>query len=173
MNNLAEICEIRGQTQQAIDHRLAAIKVAPKASNYVALAEFYARLNRITLAQTTFAQAAAIAPRDASILADWAMALFEAERSDDALKKAREAHALDPNSAYAMYVLGTCLQSTARTPEASREPIQLFRDAIKARPDYWRPYIRLAEMLNDPKDAAEAKALRTRGAELRAKNDPD
>ena len=166
LNNLAEISERSGQFQQAIEYRLAAVRVAPTAENLAGLARLYTHTGQLPLAEAAFAQASAMEPANASIVADWSLALLDAGHPADALKKAREALARNPKSASALYVAGAVTQSTGKTAAETREAIQLFRSAIQANPAYWPPYIHLADLLTDPADAAEARDLRRKGAEL-------
>ncbi len=169
LGNMSWIMERKGQTDRAIDYRKSASQIAPSGDTFDNLGNLYVRLGRYAPADDAFAQAVKLAPKSPAILTDWGDSLRLWRRPGDGAEKCRQATAIDPAYGRGWYVLGMCLQATAKAPDELNAVEQDYRAAIKTSPDLWQAYIRLADMLTAPQDSDEASALRKKGAELHDK----
>jgi len=151
---LAELCQIRGDLDEAAEHCQAVIKVDPRrADAYHRLAIIEAKQEQFDKSFTSFTRALRLSPHDPKLLSDLGYALYLDDRFEMAEKALRKAIKLDPTLAAAKNHLATVLEQENQLEEVvvSQELVSDDNDEV-ASPESESPQLSMDDEVEDRGD---------------------
>ena len=132
-NNLGNILQLQGRTDEAVGHFRQALRVKPDfAEAHYNLGYTLQQQGRIDEAEKSYRQALQFKPDFAKAHNNLGVACVYLGRHEEAVKAYRQAIKIKPDYANAHYNLGTALYSQGKVDEA----VGYYRQAIAINPDY-------------------------------------
>ncbi|MGD8717565.1 MAG: tetratricopeptide repeat protein [Candidatus Zixiibacteriota bacterium] len=151
--NMAEIHELAGNYEGAVDEYRAVIELAPDlAEAYMGLGNNLNKLERYEEAAEAYRRATDLDPRNYSYQFNLGVTLARSEKFSEAAEELRRAAALAPNKAEAYVYLGSALRSAGEYADAAAA----LARALVIEPDNTLAHLNLALTL-DEVDAARAR----------------